>query len=249
MISIASGRSLSISDVTIRNGDTSALGGGIYLKGVLDLTRCVVSGNRAGSGGGLFTETEATATIVKSHFTGNVSSMGGNGGGIFQDGNLTLHESTLDANIAGEEGGGIFNSRNFVMVASTVSGNTAVGGVGGGIVNYGNLLASNSTISDNRAYSGGAGIANLTVANVYNLTIVFNQSDYTGQNGDAGATGGINNYDVYGGVFNLRNTLVAGNFDGGSPAPHDCAGTLNAYGRNLIGVAGDRRQIGQLDQP
>ena len=71
------------------------------------------------------------------------------GGGIFNEGSLTLNNSTISANIA-IDGGGIFNAGTLTLTNSTVSSNR----VGGGIFSeQGTLTLTNTTISGNE--SGG----------------------------------------------------------------------------------------------
>ena len=56
------------------------------------------------------------------------------GGGIFNDGTLTLTNSTVSGNTATYYGGGIYNYGTVTLTNSTVSGNSA--NWGGGIFNY-----------------------------------------------------------------------------------------------------------------
>ena len=79
-----------------------------------------------------------------------------NGGGIRNDGTLTLNNSTLSGNSAGADGGGI---DIFLGIAtlnnSTLSGNHA-GVKGGGISNYAIASLWNATVSNSSAPTGGA---------------------------------------------------------------------------------------------
>ncbi len=75
------------------------------------------------------------------------------GGGIFNDGALTLTNSTISGNTA-YFGGGIFNDGTVTLTNSTVSGNTASVN-GGGIYNFGTTTLTNSTVSGNSASQGG----------------------------------------------------------------------------------------------
>ncbi len=78
------------------------------------------------------------------------------GGGIRNDGDLTLNDVTVDANSASLRAGGIVNEGgNLTLNDSTVSGNTA-GVNGGGIRNVGMMTINNSEISGNT----GGGITN-----------------------------------------------------------------------------------------
>ena len=123
---IGSGKTVTISDLTIRNGEGN-FGGGIL------------------NGGG------ATLTITDSTLSGNI---GGFGGGIFNTGTLTIVNSTVSGNTA-SEGAGIYNGATSTITNSTFSGNAAPG-AGGGCVNLGTLQIANSTLSDNSSGLGGS---------------------------------------------------------------------------------------------
>ena len=81
------------------------------------------------------------------------------GGGIDNEGALSVTSSTISGNSANQYGGGIFNDGSLTLTNSTVANNRApylVDG-GGGIENYfsGTLVATNSTVSGNTSYYGG----------------------------------------------------------------------------------------------
>jgi hypothetical protein len=98
-----------------------------------------------------------------------LGSIGGDGGGIYNLGNLTLTNVVVSNNTAtnsgtGAGGGGIYNNGTLALVGSTVSNNTAgsktsVGAnfvTGGAIRNSnGTLTVTDSTISNNFAQIGG----------------------------------------------------------------------------------------------
>ena len=201
---IHSGRTASISGVTIRNGYCLQDGGGIINLGTLTITNSTISGNVAGS----------------------------NGGGINKYvGSLIVTNSTISGNVAGAGGGGISNVNGGTTVTnSTISGNQTAGN-GGGISNYSTLTVTNSTISMNNANTDGGGIYNHGTSNVYNSTITGNDADHD-RDPTGGSGGGVYNYP--GTTVNLRNTLVAGNDVANAPIPDDCKGTINSYGWNLF---------------
>jgi hypothetical protein len=151
------------------------------------------------------------------------------GGGINNFGTLTLNNSTVTNNTAGN-GGGIANSGGTVTLnGSTVSHNTA-DGAGGGIYNTGTMTVNNSTVSDNTGNNGrsvgvGGGIANIgggkltlnnstvsgntvfvqTGGGIYNTgTLTINNSKVIGNRAGSGA-GGI---AVSGGTLTLNNSTV-----------------------------------------
>src|SRR3990170_536776 len=142
---------------------------------------------------------------------GSTVAIASDGGGIRNDGALTLTNSTVSGNTANFNGGGIFNSGTVTITNSTVSGNTAslANNGGGGIFNQAILTITNSTVSGNTAnFSGGGIYNNLGTATITNSTINNNTADSDG-NG-TGDGGGIARG---GGAVNLKNTIVAGNID------------------------------------
>ncbi len=140
--------------------------------------------------------------------TANMSGLtlaGGNGansgGGILNDGILTLTNSTISGNTANNEGGGIFNGGTLTVSNSAVSGNSTrsrAGGIGGGIYNLGTLTISNSTVSGNSTSYIGGGIYNLGTLTVSNSTVSGNATK---------GGGGIYND---GGLI-LSNSTISGN--------------------------------------
>jgi hypothetical protein len=177
IFSVGAGQSVSISGLTIADGDlnTSSFtsrGGGIYTAGVLTLSNCVVSNNKVGSlGGGIAIEGTGKLDMTNCTVSGNRAETGG-GGGIYNNSGLTtgpaliVRNSTISDNYGGNTGGGIASSSISAQVTnSTISGNTAARR-GGGIFNDAYLDISYSTVTDNEARNdpsvtcGGGGIAN-----------------------------------------------------------------------------------------
>jgi hypothetical protein len=175
-------------------------GGGIYNNGVLAVTNCTFSDNSADYGGG-----------------------------IYNSGTLAVMNSTLSGNSA-PSGGGIYNENGSILTVtnSTLSGNSATNG--GGIYNNGALIVTNNTLTGNSANIDGGGIYNFIsgTANVYNISIAFNEADADADSDGIGA--GVYNYA--GATFNLRNSVVAGNYLAGAPVYNDCTGVLGIYGSN-----------------
>ena len=69
------------------------------------------------------------------------------GGGIFNQGTMTLTGCTISGNYSQNEGGGIFNQGTLILSGSILSGNLAVDG-SGGIANYGTVTVTNSSNID-----------------------------------------------------------------------------------------------------
>jgi hypothetical protein len=189
---IASGKTVTISGLTITNGNPTGnfpddSGGGIYNDHTtLTVSNCTVSGNSATWGGGIYNFGEnngsASLTVSDSTVSGNSAGGTGAGGGIYNDGEnngsatLAISNSTLSGNSA-PYGGGVLNDAfagNAALTVnnSTLSGNSA-SSFGGGIYNKAalgppenpgtaTLTVSNSTLSSNSATSSGGGIYNFS---------------------------------------------------------------------------------------
>jgi CSLREA domain-containing protein len=152
----------------------------------------------------------------------NTASDDRGGGGIYNNGTLTVTSSTISGNTetGDNDGGGIYNNFALTVTNSTISGNVETDAAGGGIYNDGALTVTNSTISGNTASSGGnggGGILNDGALTVTNSTISGNS---------AGSGGGISHLGSA--VATLYNTIVASNTGG------NCAGTISSNGGNNI---------------
>ena len=146
------------------------------------------------------------------------------GGGINNDGNLTLVNSTVSDNTSSGFGGGaIYSASSLNITGSTISGNTANGnGNGGGIAGIGTINITNSTISGNSgAYGGGIITFTNAVMRITSSTISNNSSQNFG--------GGV--LEQAGGAT-IRNAIIADN-TAGTTSP-DVNGTFNSEGYNLI---------------
>jgi hypothetical protein len=177
------------------------------------------------------------------------------GGGIYNEGVLTLDSVAIDDNSAYGEGGGVYttigNSSSGLTVKNSTISNNSAGYGGGGIYIDGSgshgVLLVNSTISTNAANYSGSGITdNSGYAQIVNCTITLNTSaTSTG----AGVSGGGSTW--------LANTVVAGNSN--STGASDLSGNFSSTSRhNFIGYdsnqsnginndggAGNKNQVGE----
>jgi hypothetical protein len=146
---------------------------------------------------------------------------GGQGGGIYNAGLLTLDRMMLLGNSANAtgEGGAIFNSSSgtLTMISSTVSGNGVHAGAGGGVYNDGTLRMINSIVSGNRlSYGTGAGIFNGGLLTIDNSSISGNSASVDDSGGGITNTGTLTissstiseNAAYYGGGINNGGTLT-----------------------------------------
>jgi hypothetical protein len=190
---IGSGRTVTISGLTITNGYASGdYGGGIYNDhAALTLSNCTISSN--------FSVLYEWCGCEQCDC---LYGFGGAGGGIYSNGSggnatLTLNNCTISGNstVGGvnfsSEGGGISNvNATLTLNSCAISGNSADSGSGGGILNNANLGSSsvqisNSVVSGNSADVGG-GILNYAyspstaVVEITNCTISGNSAYYGG---------------------------------------------------------------------
>ena len=229
---------VTLSDLTLRNGLAPSNAGGILSNGNLTLNRVVVSGNRSpdGSSGGALVSLEGALTLNNSLVADNIT--GGSGGGIYNatDGVATVNNSVVSGNLtaSGGYGAGIANSGRLTLNNSLVSGNQTTpqngnpsAGFGGGIANFSGVLTmTNSTVSNNSAYAGGGGLWNAGVTNSYFSTIAGNLADSRATL--AGTGGGIDNQ----GSVNLKGSLLGQNYTGS--ISNDGHGTISSLDYNLI---------------
>jgi len=133
------------------------------------------------------------------------------GGGIWNEGTLTMDNCAISDNSSTSNGGGIANDGTLTMDNCTISDNSS-GANGGGVANTGMLTITNSTISGNTAsskQSSGGGIANTGMLTVTNSTISGNQSNHGTFLSGQSSGGGIANFDS--GTLTITNSTVSGN--------------------------------------
>ncbi len=235
--------------------------------GNLSMSNITVSNAKENNanGGGLLNQTGGTVSLTNCAFNFNAAlnvlgGAGGAGGGISNNGTMTLTNTEVSFNDASVLGGGIFNGANgaLTLTESTVAfntNNTASTIGGGGIYNAAAtvpLTVNRSLIRSNLTGGNGGGIFNNAgVTNITNSTLAFNSafanngggfynfgtttitnSTITDQN-FAQIGGGI--FNDIGSTVNLRNTIVAEN-DATTSAP-DVSGAYAAPMFNLIGKA------------
>lgn len=228
---------VSISGLTIRDGN-AADGAGIAAWGEnLTLADVVVTGNvAAGDGGGVLfygNESQASLSISDSEISGNNASY--NGGGLYSwsADSITLTNVAVTGNTSGSDGGGVSLSTYyasevaFTLTDSTVSDNYG-GDDGGGLFLYGAGPAtiSNVSITGNEAGDDGGGAlfydgGEITVEN---STISGNTADSDG--------GGAFFYENQGAI-SITNTQVTGNH-----ATYGDGGGLRFYETGDVEVSG-----------
>jgi hypothetical protein len=220
-------------------------GCGIYNEGILIAWKSSITSNptdrvtmprvasKGGNGGGLYNTGQGKASLYECTISGNLAGSGnysenlqsnsieaGQGGGIFNSGELTLTQCLINDNMSG--------SGDYYYGEGCLNG-----GDGSGIYNAGSLSLINSTISNNFTGWGGhsceypfipdpgrGAIYNAKTTSLTNCTVCFNSNG-----------GGIYNAE---GTVTIKNTLTAGNHGDEQTVDLDAVGNLSSKGYNLI---------------
>ena len=218
-----SGDTVTIQDVTIRNGN-----GGVFVQmgNTMNVLRATISDNpnRGIENFGTLNATDVT-------FTGNTYGAGGSGGALGLFGPTTLTNVTLSGNSAGAGGGAIYTEASLTIKNSTIVQNTADNngnddGNGGGIYRDGGTTTLTNTILannvDNSAVTKHADCSGAVTSDGYNLI-----EDTTGCSIGGSLTGNVTGSDPGLGALQdnggptdthaLPSTSPV--FDAGNPAP------------------------------
>ena len=164
---VLSKANVTLNGLTITNGDTRTLGGGIQNGGTLTITNSVISGNSASTAGGGIYNAGSTLTITNSRISGNVangSASGSGGGGLDLNvgSTTTILNSTISGNTAPKKPktAGIWNEFGSTLTLQ----NTIVAGNGSTDCNNGSstINAQNSLIGTGLTCVNGTNTNNLT---------------------------------------------------------------------------------------
>jgi len=214
IFTVNSGETVNLSGVTITGGSNNGgldanVGGGIFNDGILTVSDSTFAGNFAEfRGGGIFNQSGAKAIVSDSTFNNNMvigssltSPFAQPGGGIENEGTLTVNDSIFIGNTA-EFGGGIDNGGVLTVNGSVFANNSATW-QGGGIENEGTLTVNDSIFTGNSAtiafgegtlFGDGGGIFNSGTLTVINDIFTNNTADIVG-----------------GGIFNLGDMVTVTN--------------------------------------
>lgn len=179
--------------------------------------------NEPRGGGGISNSISATEgstlTLDKVTLSGNSTPSGG-GGGIVNNGFLTIRDSTISGNTS-ESGGGLANQAGTVTASgSRFTGNSATNGSGGAIRNFSSggdrgsplnaasLTLNDCVVSDNATSSGvnglGGGIRNGSDSN-----LVISHSTFSGNTASGAITGSGGGIDNAGSLTVSHSTFAA----------------------------------------
>ncbi|HXF06713.1 MAG TPA: choice-of-anchor Q domain-containing protein, partial [Blastocatellia bacterium] len=161
-------------------------------------------------GGGIVNQ--GKLSVTDSTISGNQAYS--DGGGIFNDANrqMTITRSKISNNLADDDGGGMFNNSGgtVTITGSEIKFNEA--DFGGGIYNQGTLdIMGNTTISDNHVFNDGGGI----YSDSGMLTITDSTVDDNSADGDGG------------GIYNSADLAIMSSTISNNSADGDGGGIYN----------------------
>ena len=221
-IDVTAGSQVRLDNSVVQNNGcacTSSPGAVIANTGVLTLTNSVVAGNNLGSnaiGGAVING--GTAWLVNDTIRDNAADTGG---GVLNEGTMTIRNSAIISNTAAGDGGGIVGrSGSLTIINSTISGNRA-DGAGGGIYTMGPAL-----------------ICRAGSVSLYNTTIANNVADADVNSGEQ--SGGVANPGNCV-TLSFQNSIIAHNYGSFlyqgfllNGPNYDCGGTLTSLGYNIL---------------
>jgi predicted outer membrane repeat protein len=247
-VSPAAATQVAISGITIQNGTTTLLGGGIQVgaNATLRLDTVTLTGNTAAQGGAI--ANSGTLMLSNTTLTNNAANnVGtGGGGGLLNQGTATLTNGTISSNEAVNPGGGIFKGGTATLTNVQVVGNVSEGNGGGGIENTGSatLTVTGGAISDNAVASasgGGLDNENGGTATLTNVTVHHNSAVGGGGVFNAGGAG----FQGQAGTISLTNVTVsrrAAASASSRAAPSSCS--IRSWPATRVAIVGNPHPAG-----
>ncbi len=217
-VSVQGSSGLSISNLTLTQGNGSNGGALSISGGTVSINDCTINNSSATSGGGGIYMSGGSVLVENSIIQGNTAP--GSGGGISASGGtLTVLNSTIENNQAGGGGGGIYIDSVALLENSTIQNNTSQGSGGGGIYVYqdSDFTVISCTINANVETQAGGGGLYLNVLYAFVTATIVN-STITNNSAPTGSGGGLyalGSYALgYNGSFNVVNCTLTGNVAG-----------------------------------
>lgn len=172
---------VTISGVTIAKGFIAEPGGGISNGGKLTVSACAISGNTALDGAGIYNG--GTLTVRESTLSRNSAVEGGNGGGLYNGGTAIVTRSTFFRNFAALGGAIINNGTSTITISNSTLSRNSAGNAGAIYNNNSTITLTNSTVSGNSATETGGITTNSGTFNPTNArnSIIAKNTDETGR--------------------------------------------------------------------
>jgi hypothetical protein len=204
--------------------------------GTMNLDQCSITNNRGG--GSVYNSGSLTMdnSVVAGH-TWFTSSLGG----LENDGGIVVLRNSAISNNWSVQGGGIWNGGALFVTNSLINSNRSfysdIDTPAGGLYNIGYAVLVNTTVSGNRAAGAAGGIWNSGGLRLLNCTVASNFVFGNIYNRPTSGGGVWNWMDSDIGVFQCRNTIIAGNrssLTNCTDCPDDISGYMDSFGHNLI---------------
>ena len=140
------------------SGETSAVVSGL-----------TIANGAEGPGNGAAVDIESGSAVMLRNCILTRHIGGSRGGGVYNNGTLTLTGCAFTANTAAN-GGGVYNNGTLTLTNCALTANR-VSGFGGGLDNGGTMTLTNCTLVGNTARYGGGGIYNAMTATLVNCLL------------------------------------------------------------------------------
>jgi len=183
VITVTSGHTLRLENLTLTGGQTGNDGGGVYVSdGSLQIVNCLIADNSARFGGGVYQWNIGRVDIIGSRIERNQASA--DGGGLYVNGDAALTNTLVLTNTASRHGGGlhVITGRADVL-GGRFAGNRAVSGNGGGISLNKAIKVSGTQIISNTAGGDGGGLLQWDSGQPVNVTNVRFERNQAGRDG------------------------------------------------------------------
>lgn len=187
----------------------------------------IINNGGADKGGGIYNNTGRTCLLdAQSRDADSIrinSNKGNFGGGIYNDGAVTLNGSvSVSSNTASASGGAVYNNNKLIMNSGRILNNIAYT-YGGGIMNKNTLSVSGGEIGGNRAAANsGGGICNDGGTQGVTTSLIISNGKIYGNTSSKGS--GIEQHGNYNPKMTIKGGWIYGN--NGGYGIHNEAGTV-----------------------
>ena len=244
----ATAQIIALTNGTLNIPSNTAIQGYTTGSGALLTNSVTIAGGGSSSNFSVFEVDSGVTAAAISNLNITDGYINSDGGGVDNNGVLTITECTFSNNYAagtlgsGNGGGAIHNAGTLTVVGSTFSNNTSAPG-GAMEVDGGAVTISDSTFYGNSAINGTAGGVMFINGNGPLALVAISNSTLSGNSAQSG--GGIYNY----GTLTVTNSILAGNAGGDCGASGVSSCPTNGGDGNLVGGMVSLAPLGNYGGP